>query len=690
MTKKHNTQKTKLNKLRQEQNNNTIEQISFHKFYPKVINHTNIQLTNNEIQLLNKGPKYNLHYTNNTWLETIAIEAEIAISHTEDTQQNYLRHAVAKTINTILNKKKGNNNTHVVSEWKTLKNIKKKLKEHNAIITQADKGKTIVIITEEEYNKHIKNYIDTNHFTKINNNPTNTYQNNVKRTIKLCKESIPKNKQWLYYHMNPSPPNIRAQIKIHKTPNTIRPVVNWCNAPAYKLAKQLTKTLHTLIQLPDAYNITNTAHLIKDLNNIPININTRMCSFDITNMYTNIPTKKVSEIIKEILNNSHEQHNKKHEILNMTHTVIDQNFFTFNNEFYKQQTGLAMGAPSSAILAEIYLQSVEHHEIYDILIKNKIKGYFRYVDDILIVYDTDTTNINNVLHQFNNIHADIQYTKEDEINNTINFLDVTIHRTEKKLTYNIYRKPTTTDTMIHYTSCHPKQHKLSGIQYLTNRLHTYPLNENAKKKEQNIIKQILTQNSYPPNIHNTQKIKPKQISPTISQTNKQEKRAIFTYFGHETYKITKIFKDTQLKIAYRTNNTIQHHLFTKQPKKQDKYENSGIYSMKCLDCPQQYIGQTGRPFKIRFKEHIRAIKHNPDASTYAQHITNNRHTYGSIHDTMDILKITQKGRQMNILEKFYIYCAHRENIHMNEFLHDTNNPIFNTLYEQYNTGKPHR
>jgi hypothetical protein len=142
--------------------------------------------------------------------------------------------------------------------------------------------------------------------------------------------------------------------------------------------------------------------------------------------------------------------------------------------------------------------------------------------------------------------------------------------------------------MIHYTSCHPKQHKISGIQYLTNRLHTYPLDENAKKKEHNIIKQILTQNSYPPNTYKTQKIhipKPKQLPPTTSQTNKQEKRAIFTYFGHETHKITKIFKDTQLKIAFRTNNTIQQHLFAKQPKKHDKYDNSGIYRMKCLDCP---------------------------------------------------------------------------------------------------------
>jgi hypothetical protein len=353
-----------------------------------------------------------------------------------------------------------------------------------------------------------------------------------------------------------------------------------------------------------------------------------------------------------------------------------------------------MRAPSLAILTEIYLQSIEHNEIYNnILIKHKIKGYFRYVDDILIIYDLQTTNIKNALHEFNNIHKDIlQYTKEDETDNTINFLDITIHRTQRKLIYNIYRKSTTTDTMIHQTSCHPKQHKISGINYLINRLNTYPLDENGKKKENNIIRQMLTQNSYSIDEHITQKLQNNKYKkhPSIpQQTNKKEKCISFTYFGYKTQKITKIFKDTQLKIAYRTNNTVQKHLFGKQTKL-DKYANSGIYTMKCMECTRQYTGQAGRPFKTRFKQHIRAIKHNSDTSTYAQHILNNGHTYGNINDTMDIIKITQKNRHMNILENFHIYCAYRDNTHMNEILFDIHNPIFDTLYEYRKTERTHR
>jgi hypothetical protein len=33
--------------------------------------------------------------------------------------------------------------------------------------------------------------------------------------------------------------------------------------------------------------------------------------------------------------------------------------------------------------------------------------------------------------------------------------------------------------------------------------------------------------------------------------------------------------------------------------------------------PLEYIGQTGRSFGTRYKEHVSAIEHNKDTSTYA-------------------------------------------------------------------------
>jgi hypothetical protein len=59
-------------------------------------------------------------------------------------------------------------------------------------------------------------------------------------------------------NLNPTAPNIRALIKIHKPEQPIRPVVNWRNAPTHKLAKFLSGILKQHITLPNAYNVKNT------------------------------------------------------------------------------------------------------------------------------------------------------------------------------------------------------------------------------------------------------------------------------------------------------------------------------------------------------------------------------------------------------------------------------------------------
>lgn len=90
-----------------------------------------------------------------------------------------------------------------------------------------------------------------------------------------------------------------------------------------------------------------------------------------------------------------------------------------------QEEGLAMGAPTS-IFSEIYLQNTENTAILDILVKYHIFGYFQYVDDILNVQNKTTTNIFDVFNIFNNLMPTMKFTIEEEIDNKINFLDITI------------------------------------------------------------------------------------------------------------------------------------------------------------------------------------------------------------------------------------------------------------------------
>jgi hypothetical protein len=94
----------------------------------------------------------------------------------------------------------------------------------------------------------------------------------------------------------------------------------------------------------------------------------------------------------------------------------------------------ALSPGTSAILAEAYIQSIEHTQKYNILKTHKIIAYFRYVDDILIIYDNKNTNIDQTLNDFNNIQPTLKFTIEKEKHKILNFLDLTIHR--KRNTYN--------------------------------------------------------------------------------------------------------------------------------------------------------------------------------------------------------------------------------------------------------------
>jgi hypothetical protein len=111
-----------------------------------------------------------------------------------------------------------------------------------------------------------------------------------------------------------------------------------------------------------------------------------------------------------------------------------------------------------------------HTQIYPILIQQQITAYFRYVD-ILIIYDQNKTSIDHTLNEFNKLQQTIKFTIEKE-QESINFLDIRIHRKYKNLQYSIYRKPIQTDIIIPKNSCHPYEPKISGINYLLRRLHT--------------------------------------------------------------------------------------------------------------------------------------------------------------------------------------------------------------------------
>jgi hypothetical protein len=73
-----------------------------------------------------------------------------------------------------------------------MREIKEKITTNELIVTRADKGKTLVILTQEEYKQKVNTFIQDNQFTLISNNPTQHYQKIIKETLKQSNGIIPK------------------------------------------------------------------------------------------------------------------------------------------------------------------------------------------------------------------------------------------------------------------------------------------------------------------------------------------------------------------------------------------------------------------------------------------------------------------------------------------------------------------
>jgi len=112
----------------------------------------------------------------------------------------------------------------------------------------------------------------------------------------------------------------------------------------------------------------------------------------------------------------------------MTRAILKQNSFKFQNNFYVQNKGLAMGAPASSFLSKIDLQFIEPTAIYKVLLQTYILGYFLYVDNMLLVYNDSTTDIDKFLNSFNSLTSTMKFTVEKEVDNTVNILDITMQK----------------------------------------------------------------------------------------------------------------------------------------------------------------------------------------------------------------------------------------------------------------------
>ena len=166
-------------------------------------------------------------------------------------------------------------------------------------------------------------------------------------------------------------------------------------------------------------------------------------SFDVKSLFTSIPLQLALQCTETaILQSTDPLPLPTEDIMDLLNLCLMSTYFQYNGKHYKQLHGTAMGSPVSVVVAEIVMQNIEESALSTC--RQTIPLWLRYIDDT--------------------------FTREDEENGKLPFLDCMVSRDDNSLRTTVYRKPTHTDRLLDESSYNPTSHKATTIRTLTRRV----------------------------------------------------------------------------------------------------------------------------------------------------------------------------------------------------------------------------
>jgi len=145
--------------------------------------------------------------------------------------------------------------------------------------------------------------------------------------------------------------------------------------------------------------------------------------------------------------------------------------------------------PLSSIIANLVLRDIENRAINTINIS--LPFYVRYVDDIVL--STPSDSIQDIANTFNSFYPRLQFTLEIG-EDRLNFLDVIIMKTTRRLEFDWFHKPFFFDRYLHYHSQHALVKKKGTSMVDRAFILSHP---KYHQKNWNSIVKILYMNDYP-------------------------------------------------------------------------------------------------------------------------------------------------------------------------------------------------
>ena len=145
-------------------------------------------------------------------------------------------------------------------------------------------------------------------------------------------------------------------------------------------------------------------------------------------------------------------------VLNMLSLVLKCNCFRFNEEFYLQINGTAMGTQVAPTYAIIFMNWFEKSYVYTYHQRPRI--WLRFIDDIWGVFRGTEQEFKLFLDHINSAHPSIKFTAEYS-KDRVTFLDVTTMNRNVKIETTLFIKPTDNHGYLDFSSSHPMHNKTS-------------------------------------------------------------------------------------------------------------------------------------------------------------------------------------------------------------------------------------
>ena len=408
-------------------------------------------------------------------------------------------------------------------QWQGIQTLRQ---NKNLIIKEADKGGCVVLMNKTHYIKMINEHLnDNNTYKKTNEGCDQKVRKALISLTKKYEDILSKQESSYLTNFKFQTSNFYGLPKIHKSKTiseaigeqnheyieifepadlTLRPIVGGPNCPTRPLSKLLDILLKPFITHVKSYIKDNLDFLRKcSRDNKETSV---LVTFDVKSLYTSIPHAYGLEAINYWLDNFPENlHNRfnKSFILEGTKFVLENNNCTFDDAFYTQISGTAMGtifAPTYATLTMGYLE-LKLYQVCEINFSANVRSFIfenwsRFLDDCEILLDSSLLTPEQLLEILNSLNQNIQFTMEKSTTE-IPFLDIMIKRSDDGISLDLYRKPTDTQRCLNFNSCHPSHCKVNIPFSMARRICTIVENNELKKEHLNNLEENLKKYQYP-------------------------------------------------------------------------------------------------------------------------------------------------------------------------------------------------